>query len=184
MHVLNSQDYNRQKTFTRLYDPAHDRLCRFVQSQIWDRENARDIIAETAAIAYEKYDEAYDPATFPYFLFGIAARQIKRHYRYTRLRSFLRIEHAALEVVHGPAELNLMKRELQQAMSQLPPKQRESIALFEISGFSIKEIATMTGQSETAVKSQLSRGRQQLALLLKEPKVSHDTIKKERKTYE
>ena len=56
-----------------------------------------------------------------------------------------------------------MDREwLYKALSRLPEQQREAILLFEISGFSIKEIAVLQESSESAIKQRLSRGRQQL----------------------
>ncbi|MFN7326423.1 MAG: RNA polymerase sigma factor, partial [Chitinophagales bacterium] len=61
------------------------------------------------------------------------------------------------------SERTQMDREwLYKALSRLPEQQREAILLFEISGFSIKEIAVLQESSESAIKQRLSRGRQQL----------------------
>ena len=66
---------------------------------------------------------------------------------------------------------------LHQILAKLPDEQQESIILFEISGFSIKEIAALHGVTESAVKKRLERGRKKLAHLLRNEKVS--LIKKE-----
>jgi DNA-directed RNA polymerase specialized sigma24 family protein len=47
-------------------------------------------------------------------------------------------------------------------LSLLDSITRECIILFEISGFTIKEIMQIQGMGESAVKQRLSRGRKQL----------------------
>ena len=55
---------------------------------------------------------------------------------------------------------------LHQALAQLSDEQRESIILFEISGFSIKEISKIQETSESSVKQRLRRGRIRLKEIL------------------
>jgi RNA polymerase sigma-70 factor (ECF subfamily) len=45
-------------------------------------------------------------------------------------------------------------------------EQREAIILFEIAGFSIKEIVVIQNASESAVKQRLKRGREKLVEIL------------------
>jgi RNA polymerase sigma-70 factor (ECF subfamily) len=52
------------------------------------------------------------------------------------------------------------------ALAQLVDEQREAIILFEISGFSIKEIVEIQASSESAVKQRLKRGREKLVEIL------------------
>ena len=51
-------------------------------------------------------------------------------------------------------------------MSLLPEEQKEAVILFEISGFSIKEICEIQQAGESAVKQRLKRGRQKLTEIL------------------
>ena len=53
-------------------------------------------------------------------------------------------------------------------LNELPEKQSEAITLFEISGFSIREIAAIQDSTEGATKTRISRGRQNLKELLSE----------------
>ncbi len=55
-----------------------------------------------------------------------------------------------------------------EALSKLPEHQKESIILYEIIGFSVKEIAELHETGESAVKQRLARGRQKLIELLTE----------------
>lgn len=52
------------------------------------------------------------------------------------------------------------------AVMDLPEKYRTAIYLFYYEGYSAREIADMTGRSETAVNAHLSRGRKQLRTML------------------
>lgn len=53
-----------------------------------------------------------------------------------------------------------------QAVSKLPPKYRGCVHLFYFEELSVKEIAKMTGQKESTVKSQLHRAREMLKGML------------------
>jgi RNA polymerase sigma-70 factor (ECF subfamily) len=52
------------------------------------------------------------------------------------------------------------------ALNVLPEIQKESVILFEIVGYSIKEIAVLHRVSENVVKQRLFRGRNQLKQIL------------------
>jgi RNA polymerase sigma-70 factor (ECF subfamily) len=66
------------------------------------------------------------------------------------------------------ADRNIDIELLYKALGQLPAKQKEALVLFEISGFSLKEIQEMQGGSLSAVKSRITRGREKLSLMLTE----------------
>ena len=53
------------------------------------------------------------------------------------------------------------------AVMKLPEKYRDVIHLFYFEGYSVKEISDITGQKVNAVKTQLSRARNQLKNILK-----------------
>jgi RNA polymerase sigma-70 factor (ECF subfamily) len=53
-------------------------------------------------------------------------------------------------------------KNLYEQLGKLDDVTRECLILFEISGFSIKEIMTIQNLGESAVKQRLSRGRKQL----------------------
>ncbi len=55
---------------------------------------------------------------------------------------------------------------VQQAVSSLPPLQKEALVLFEYEGLTINEIASMLGTDAGAVKSRLFRARERLRMVL------------------
>ncbi len=59
--------------------------------------------------------------------------------------------------------------ELYLALEELPKEQRLCIALYYMEGYSVKEIASMTESTVSAVKNKLLRGRKKLKELLESP---------------
>ena len=74
---------------------------------------------------------------------------------------------AAEQMPGGPGADNAFQyQELYEAIGTLPLKEKSAILLFYVSGYSVKEIAKITGGSQLAVKQQLSRGRVKLRQIL------------------
>ncbi len=57
---------------------------------------------------------------------------------------------------------NELSMKVQEAVSSLPPLQREALVLFEYEGLALSEIASMVGTDVGAVKSRLYRARERL----------------------
>jgi RNA polymerase sigma-70 factor (ECF subfamily) len=55
-----------------------------------------------------------------------------------------------------------LSAKVQEAVSSLPPLQREALVLFEYEGLALNEIASMVGTDIGAVKSRLHRARERL----------------------
>jgi RNA polymerase sigma-70 factor (ECF subfamily) len=167
--------YDKQDEFMHLYGPAHERLNRFVHSMVWNREDAKDVIADTVLKAYENFEKLEKKEAFLYFLFGIASN-IVRH-RNRRMKFWAAYDQSYENNLVDNSYDVYRKMEvdtLYKAMKKLPEKQREALSLFEISGFSIAEIRQIQGGSLSGVKSRLVRARQDLANILKtEYKISH-----------
>ena len=56
---------------------------------------------------------------------------------------------------------------LDEALRRLPPKYRAAVHLFYFEGYSADEIARMAGEKPSAVRTRLTRARQQLREMLK-----------------
>jgi len=57
-------------------------------------------------------------------------------------------------------------RDVNQAITQLPPRQRTAVLLFDVENWSIREIAEHLGCSEGAIKFNIFQGRRKLRALL------------------
>ena len=79
-----------------------------------------------------------------------------------------RIRTAALEDCDGPVFEDREKRELYEAVMELPGKYRVPLYLYYYEELSTQEIAAVLGRSPSTVRTQLSRAREQLKSLLLE----------------
>ncbi|MDN5211884.1 RNA polymerase sigma factor [Fulvivirgaceae bacterium BMA12] len=156
----------RQKKFLSLYEPVHDRFERFCRARVFGQMEFRDLMNDTLVVAYQKFHELKSEKAFLSYLFGISIRLLSNYHKKKR-----EVDHLSdLDLpelssnchTDSDAEISL----LHQALSRLPEEQKESIILFEITGFSIREIAALHQVSESAVKQRLVRGRKRLARML------------------
>ena len=81
------------------------------------------------------------------------------------LRAFRR-RAVPLEAVPEAPAPEPPRSDVLEAVTALPGKYREAVYLFYYEGYSIGEIAALTGRSEAAVSAHLSRGRKKLRELL------------------
>ncbi len=158
---------SKQREFLALYEPIHDRFERFCRARVYGDMEFRDLINETLLVAFEKFDTLRSKEAFLSFLFGISVRILSNNNQKKKER-LLKADDGALFLKdeHSDPQLDVEIHFLYQAMKSLNEEQRECIILFEISGFSIREIAEIQAVSESAVKQRLRRGRAKLTELM------------------
>lgn len=153
-----------------LYKPVHARFERFCKARVYGEMDFKDLMQETVVVAFEKFDELKNKDTFLHFLFGISIRVLSNSNRKIKEEQWsASFENRSTN--YSEAEKQLEIEDLYKALGKLPESQKEALILFEISGFSIKEIAALQEAGEDAVKKRLTRGRQELAKLLSEKTV-------------
>jgi RNA polymerase sigma-70 factor (ECF subfamily) len=195
-------DTSRQERFLALYEPVRPNIERFVRAlaRRWndDHEAAQDLLADTIAATYERFDGLRKPEALLSFMFTIATRLHRkcraREARYTRLElgaenemdganavnaAKERAEHSA----HSDADRYDVAR-LYEALDKLPDKQREAVIMFEILGFAMKEIQAVQGGSLVAIKVRVSRGRATLTKLLTEQETVNEEQEAGSKEYQ
>ncbi|MCX6848271.1 MAG: sigma-70 family RNA polymerase sigma factor [Verrucomicrobia bacterium] len=146
------------------HQPALEAFC---HAQLGHRQDAQEALQATCVKLWEKSAD-WDPNTeFLPWAFAVA--------RYTVL-SFLRdrmrerlifdddVVQAMAEETEAAAEQFEDRREaLGSCMQKLQPEQRDLLQEHYITGRSVKELASATGRSESAVKMILLRLREQLS---------------------
>ncbi|MDC0257248.1 RNA polymerase sigma factor [Crocinitomicaceae bacterium] len=158
---------SKKAAFMDLYTPVHDRFERFCRARVYGDTDFKDLMHDSIVIAFEKFDKLEDPKAFLHFLFGISIRVLANTNRKQRLI------HMSDEAQRIPDESFRADRNedvhlLYQALAKLPDQQREALVLFEISDFSIAEIADLQASGISAVKQRFARGRKALLALLQE----------------
>ncbi|MFD1553426.1 hypothetical protein DNU06_07080 [Putridiphycobacter roseus] len=157
-----------QHKFLALYEPVHDRFERFCRARVYGELDYKDLINDTLLIGFEKIDHLKTENSFLSFLCGIAIKILANQNRKNKPDSLNDLESLKMEWVDQGAntEAAINATLLYEAMALLPVKQKECLILFEISGFSIKEIMDLQQSSESAIKQRLKRGREKLKALL------------------
>ena len=158
----------KQKKFLALYQPVHDRFERFCRARAYANMPYEDLVNETLLVAYQKMEELEKQSSFLSFLIGISLRLLsnaKKKKRAVLVNDECQLHNHADPEDRMEQQWNVAL--LHQSLALLPEKQREAIILFEITGFSIKEIAALQNSSESAVKQRLARGRSALAGIVK-----------------
>ena len=125
-----------------------------------NKGDADDLAQDTLVKAYLSSTGYQDKGRFRSWLFKIAHNTFLNHKESQRTTKS--IDEARMLVSSTTADAPFEHQDLYLALRTLPPKERSAITLFYLSGYSIKEIVTITETSEDAVKKQLSRGRDKL----------------------
>lgn len=149
------------------YEPVHARFERFCKARVYGEMDFKDLMHDTLVVAYEKFNKVQHADAFLYYLFGIAIRLLSNARKKKRALLTKDGNLVANElIVYNLSEQQFEHEVLYAALAQLPEIQKESLVLYELSGFSVKEIAQIHGCTEDAVKQRLSRGRLALIQLL------------------
>lgn len=157
---------SKQKKFLSLYEPIHDRFERFCRVRVFGQMEYRDLMNDTLVIAYQKFQELKSEKAFLSFLFGISVRVLSNHYKKKREKDYINDNDLLNVSSTSYSDRDVEIHILYNALAKLPNEQSESLILFEITGFSIKEIAALHKVSISAVKQRLVRGRKKLYKLL------------------
>lgn len=138
-----------------------------------NRDDADDLAQDALVKAYLSSSGYQDVGRFRSWLFKIAFNTFLNHRACGR--TFDSIDDPDAGVVNEASALTggneadsvFEHQDLYLALKTLPPKERSAITLFYLNGYSIKEIAAITSDTEDAIKKQLSRGRDKLKQRLK-----------------
>lgn len=151
----------------QLYAPCHKQLNAYCIALAKDREDALDLMSATIEIAFTKFSELKEEQKFKYFLFGIASRLINNERRKASDKVFVATDYLLnINDNNHRADAGIDSYYLQKALQKLNTDMREAIVLFELQGFSIKEIAEIQNTNENTIKTRLVRGREKLKALL------------------
>jgi len=157
--------------FLKWYQPLHEGFTRFCSSRAFGIMETEDLVQESLLAVLQNFQQVDDKERLLSYLFSVASNIIKNKKRRLKFKGTWdeRMMEKLESQIDDP-EIALDVHYLHKAIEQLPEKQKEAIILFEISGFSVKEIANIQEGSISAVKTRLSRGRQKLKEMLSDEK--------------
>ncbi|MEO0403352.1 MAG: sigma-70 family RNA polymerase sigma factor [Bacteroidota bacterium] len=159
----------KQREFMALYEPIHDGFVRFCSAKSFGVIDTEDLVQETIAITFEKLEKVRDKKAILGFMMSVANNLVNSQLRRKKFKGECSDQAMhKLEALTQSPELALDIAFLYRQMQKLPKKAQDALLLYEISGFSIKEIAESQNSSESAVKVRLMRARKKLTELCEE----------------
>lgn len=129
-----------------------------------DSQLADDIAQEAYIKAYLSCDSFSSPDKFNAWIFRIGYTTFISHKR--SQRSFSDYSEVVQISSDDTPDNNFQYEGLYRALSTLSEKERTSVLLYYMEGYSVKEIADIIDASQAVVKQHLSRGRNHLRTLL------------------
>jgi RNA polymerase sigma-70 factor (ECF subfamily) len=157
-----------QSAFLELYERHRQSIFRFAYRLLGSVELAEDVTHDCFLGLIRKL-ENFDPSrgSLRTYMYAAARNLAMKHFRSTG-------REAALDDL--TQEPNIPKRQeplrrlldeelsmkVKDAISDLPPLQREALILFEYEGLALSEVATVVGTDVGTVKSRLHRARERL----------------------
>lgn len=160
------KEVKKQTHFLKLYEPIHNSFERFCRARVYGSMEYRDLMNESLLIAFEKLDSLKSEKAFLSFLIGISIRVLANYNKKKKEDSITKTEQLNLIDNNTKTDKDAEIYMLHKALNELPETQKEALILFEISDFSIKEVAKIQEASESAIKQRLKRGREKLTEIL------------------
>lgn len=154
---------NKQREFMQAYEACHRSFVNYCSALAYGKMDTADLVQDVLLSAYKNFDGIKDKDKFLHYLIRAARNRAislrrKNKYRFDILENY---ENRLASKEIAP-DIIMDVQFLYRSLDRLPEKQRDALVLFEISGFSIKEIANIQNKSISAVKTMMSRGRAKL----------------------
>ena len=156
-------------TAEEIIDRYGDMVYRLAVSQAMNRTDADDIFQEVFVRLVRHVKDLQDMEHAKAWLIRVTINCTKKHFGQYWNKNVFPIEETE-EVPKREEGFEQAEKKIDnpvmQAVSKLPPKYRGCVHLFYFEELSVKEIAEMTDQTESTVKSRLHRARTMLKEML------------------
>ena len=147
------------------------RMARYAVRMLGNRDDAQEALQDAFVRAYRALGRCDDPERFGSWLFSILVNRCRtagaRSTR--RARTVVTDDVAASSASENhPADQAAWREEIERALDQLDPEQREAFLLKHVEGLSYDEMADVTGAGVSALKMRVKRACDRLRGLLQE----------------
>lgn len=159
---------DRRERFEAVYHELYEPVCGYALRRVRRPEDAAEVIAETFATLWRRFDGCPQDAELRPWLFGVARRVIANQRRGERRRTALserlaaNLDPAAFEAVHPDATSSALAH----AFASLSESDRELLSLVAWEGLTREELAVALGTSRAAVRLRLHRAGKRLRAAL------------------
>jgi RNA polymerase sigma-70 factor (ECF subfamily) len=164
---MDPADRDKNDQFLRLFVENEETLRGFVRSLVPTLEDAREVMQETAAVLWRKFDDLDSEDNFRRWAFGVA-RMEAMTFRRDRARDRHVFSEDLIRLLEAEAEEAAESHEreeqaLASCLKKLPAAQRELVEAAYAAGARIDEMARASGRTPMALYKVLHRTRVALA---------------------
>ncbi|MBL0174082.1 MAG: RNA polymerase sigma factor [Ignavibacteria bacterium] len=160
----------RRRLFNELYAEYDRRIFAYCLYVIGDRDKANDVFQEVFIKVYKSLHTIREEGKSSNWLFRIARNECLNALKATQRNDKRNTSYDESDTSYIPAldgtGYNDEITHLHWGLQQLSNEQREALVLAEFEGYSLKEIAEVTGASLSNVKVRIFRAKQKLYNLL------------------
>jgi RNA polymerase sigma-70 factor (ECF subfamily) len=156
-------DKNRD-LFWRLLEPEHPRTRAFCRKLMGNREDGDDLYQDALVAALLKFSEIRNIASFRPWLYRTVVNTFKNRVRRPWWKRFSPLTTEIEETIGGvnPLDSYTARRRLDRAFRTISTHDRLIVTLFELEGWTIRELAELLGKRQSAIKTRLSRARRKM----------------------
>lgn len=144
--------------FRQIFDTHYDAIRNFLYYKLGDIDLAEDLAQEVFIKAWEKREEIR-PDTAHHLLFTIANNLAINHFKSAKARFEFRLNEHTVHITQESPQYEMEKdefaKELQDAISALPEKQRTVFLMNRIDELTYREIAQRLELSVKAVEKRM-----------------------------
>jgi RNA polymerase sigma-70 factor (ECF subfamily) len=149
-----------------LLAPLHDRARATARRLSACDAEGDDLFHDAVVRACDRLDDLRDPAAFRGWFFAILFTMHRRRARRAFWRKLLPFDFAEGDgpsAPDAPADVVHQRSErFRRALATLPAAAREAVVAVDVEGFTLAELAAVTGEPIGTVKARLSRARVRL----------------------
>lgn len=166
--------------FDQLFAMIRDDMFRWIYSMLRDEDETEEVLQECCVRIFRHLPRLKDSARFGPWASRMIVNQVNtrrvkaRRTRLEHLEEAVEVENDALPIQGSAGSVNPRSaaarseilEHVNRAIAELPPRQRTAVMLFDVQGWSIRQIAEELECSEGAVKFNMFQGRRKLRELL------------------
>lgn len=154
--------------FWKLTEPEHLRARAFCRKLMGNRDDGDDLYQDVLVTALTSFGSLRDTNAFRSWLYRIVVNSFKNRMRRPWWKRFGPLTDEVADTVAGenPVPSLAARRKLAIAFRAVSAQERALVTLFELEGWSVREIAKLERSSEGAIKMRLTRARQKMRAAL------------------
>ena len=153
-----------ESRFTALAEKYMDMVYRIALNALGSAADAEDVTQNVMVRLYRADPDFESEEHAKRWLIRVAVNESKRFIGLPWKKREASLE----EALNASAEADGLQKDLVRKIAQLQPKYRVPMYLYYFEGYSIKEIAELTGSKTSTLQTRLARGREKLREVLEE----------------